>query len=527
MNKYVIPALLGATALAVPAGAQSMPGTNMPGMTMPAPKAKAKKTAKPVRKVVKRKASKAKLPLHAGHKAQPAPSPVPAPMTMPMPVPAAPTSAPTPAGQTDHGAMDMGGMAMPPMAPSGSPAPAPMAGMDHSGHSMAGMEDDDGYQAQMSGSRIITFSEGSGTSRLPGTETMHGRHIMAGDWMVMLHGTASLQYTDVSGPRGDSKTYVTSMAMVTGEKETGWGRIQLKSMFSLEPAMSHDGYPNLFATGETAYGQPLVDRQHPHDLFMELAARVDVNVWNGSLYLYGGPVGEPALGPSAFMHRASASNNPEPPITHHWFDSTHITYGVVTVGYSAPKFQIEASAFRGQEPDERRWNIETPKLDSWSVRATYNPTANWAIQASYGQLKQPEANHPGENEHRFTASAHYAKGGFSAMAGFSAKKRVPGETLTAWLGEANWNVDSHNSLFGRIENVNNDELLPDPLSPLHDQPFRVTKFQAGYARHLPVGPFDLALGGSLSAYAKPAALDPYYGNNPIGYTLFMRVSLGH
>jgi hypothetical protein len=315
--------------------------------------------------------------------------------------------------------------------------------------------------------------------------------------------------------------------MLTGEKDTGWGRIQLKSMFSLEPAMDSSGYPNLFATGETSRGVPLVDRQHPHDLFMELAARVDVNAGPGSLYLYGGPVGEPALGPSAFMHRASASNNPEPPITHHWFDSTHITYGVVTLGYAARKFQIEASAFRGQEPDERRWNIETPKLDSWSVRATVNPTPNWAIQASYGELKQPEANHPGENEHRFTASAHYGRGGFSAMAAFSAKKRVPGETLTAWLGEANWNIDAKNSLFSRIENVANDELFPDPLSQLHDQPFRVTKFQAGYARHLPIGPFDLALGGSLSAYAKPAALDPYYGNNPIGYTLFMRVSLGH
>jgi hypothetical protein len=429
-------------------------------------------------------------------------------MDMPTPIPApVPTPAPTPMS-----------------------APAPIQDIDHSGHDMSGME---GMNANDMCDLMVCdplprkYSEGSGTSRLPGTETMHGKHIMAGDWMLMLHGTASLQYTDVSGPRGDSKTYVTSMAMVTGAKDTGWGRIQLRSMFSLEPAMDSSGYPNLFATGETAHGLPIVDRQHPHDLFMELAARVDVNAGSGSVYLYGGPVGEPALGPSAFMHRASASNNPEPPITHHWFDSTHITYGVVTLGYAARKFQIEASAFRGQEPDERRWNIETPKLDSWSVRATVNPTPNWSIQASYGQLKQPEANHPGEDEHRFTTSAHYGKGGFSAMAAFSAKKRVPGDTLTAWLGEANWNIDHKNNLFGRIENVNNDELFPDPLSPLHDQAFRVTKFQAGYARHVPIGPFDLALGGSLSAYAKPAALDPAYGTNPIGYTLFMRVSLGH
>ena len=356
---------------------------------------------------------------------------------------------------------------------------------------------------------------------------MHGQHIMAGDWMVMVHGNLSLQYTDHTGPRGANKTYVTSMGMVMGERETSWGRIQLKSMFSLEPAMDSSGYPNLFASGETSNGLPLIDRQHPHDLFMELAGRIDINAGAGTVYIYGGPVGEPALGPSAFVHRGSAANNPEPPITHHWFDSTHITYGVVTLGYAGPKWQLEASAFRGQEPDERRWNIETPKLDSWSVRASYNPSPNWSLQASYGELKQPEAGHPGEDEHRSTASAHYGRGGRSAMAASSSKKRVPGETLTAWLGEVNWDLDRHNSLFGRVENVANDELFPDPLSPLHETVFRVTKFQAGYARHLPVGPFDLALGGSLSAYAKPDALDPYYGTSPIGYTVFMRISLGH
>jgi hypothetical protein len=395
-----------------------------------------------------------------------------------------------------------------------------MAGMD-----MSGSENGDGLGVH----KIpVAFADGSGTARLPGNEgPMRGLHFMSGDWMLMAHGTVSLQYTDHKGPRGNSKTYITSMAMLSAERETDWGKVQFKSMLSLEPAMDPSGYPNLFATGETAGGLPLVDRQHPHDLFMELTARVDVNAGPGSFYLYGGPVGEPALGPSAFMHRGSAANNPEPPITHHWFDSTHITYGVVTAGYSSRKFQIEASAFRGQEPDERRWNIETPRLDSWSVRATVNPTRNWSVQASYGELKQPEANHPGENEHRFTASAHYGRGGLSAMAAFSAKKRVPGDTLTALLGEVNWDMDTHNSLFGRIENVANDELFPDHLNPLHDVKFRVTKFQAGYARHLPVGPFDLALGGSINTYAKPAVLDAAYGNKPWGYTVFARISLGN
>jgi hypothetical protein len=393
-------------------------------------------------------------------------------------------------------------------------------GQDESGHTdHAGL----GHATAMAG-------EGSGTSRLPSAGgAMPGLHIPAGDWTIMTHATASLQYTDHSGPRGDDKFYATTMAMVSAERPTSFGRVQFKSMLSLEPAMEARGYPNLFATGETAGGAALVDRQHPHDLFMELAARVDFDIGeNASLFLYGGPVGEPALGPSAFMHRASSAYNPEPPITHHWFDSTHITYGVVTLGVATPRFQFEGSAFRGAEPDEYRWDIETPKLDSWSVRATWTPSPNWALQASYGQLEQPEALHPGEDEHRTTASVHYDNGrGLSAMAAFSAKDRVPGDTLTAWLAEANWNIDARNTVFGRIENVANDELFPDHHHPLHDTAFRVTKFQAGYARRIPIGPVELALGGSLSAYAKPAALEPYYGRSPIGYTLFARINLGH
>lgn len=390
---------------------------------------------------------------------------------------------------------------------------------------------------------IARGAEGSGTALLPGNEqAMHGLHIATGDWMVMAHGFVSTQYTDHSGPRGDDQLYATSMAMLVGEHQTGWGRIQLKNMMSLEPLMDARGYPNLFATGETAHGEALVDRQHPHDLFMELAARVDVNVGDmGSLFLYGGPVGEPALGPSAFMHRGSAKLNPEPPITHHWFDSTHISYGVVTAGYSAPTFQLEASAFRGAEPDERRWNIETPKLDSWSVRATLTPAPDWAFQASYGEITQPEALHPDEDEHRFTASAHYADlNGLSAMLAFSAKQRVAAHgreagaadasedgALTAWLAEANYDFDHANTVFARFENVANDELFPDHDSPLHDQRFRVSKFQLGYARRIPLGPFQLALGGTAAAFAKPGALDGAYGESPWGYTLFTRLSLGH
>jgi hypothetical protein len=399
-----------------------------------------------------------------------------------------------------------------------------MSGMDHGKMDMPGM-DHGGTDTP------AAYAEGSGTTRLPGGEGgMHGLHIPAGDWMLMAHGYVTATYTDHEGPRGDKLLYSTSMLMLDAQRETGWGRVQLRSMLSLEPTMSARGYPNLFATGETAGGQPLVDRQHPHDLFMELAARLDFDIGEETrLFLYGGPVAEPALGPGAFMHRGSAKNNPEPPITHHWFDSTHITYGVVTTGIATSHWQIEASAFRGQEPDENRWDIETPKLDSWSVRLSWNPRPNWSAQLSYGFLKAPESNHAGANEKRTTASVHYADGRFSAMAAFSAKDRSPGETLTAWLAEANYDLSKHHSLFARFENVDNDELVPDHDDPLHDIPFRVSKVQAGYAWHtgLGNGPVALTLGGSANLYGKPAALDGIYGRNPWGFSLFARLSLGH
>lgn len=438
---------------------------------------------------------------HAGHGAAHAATPAPTP---------APAQAPVDHSKMDHSQMDHSTM--------------DHAGMNHASIGHEGMD-----HAAM-GHEGAHAGEGSGTARLPANETMnHGAMVdLGGDTSLMLHGFVWPVYTDQGGPRGDDKFYVQSMGMATVAGSFEGGRWMARTMMSLEPAMRHDGYPNLFATGEVAYGEPLVDRQHPHDLFMELAGRIDLGIAEGTTaFLYGGPVGEPSIGPSGFMHRASARYNPEAPITHHWFDSTHITYGVVTAGVSAPKWQLEASAFRGREPDEFRWNIETPKLDSWAVRASFAPSPAWLLQASYAEIEEPEAIHPGDDEHRTTASVHYNDGkGLSAMAAFSAKNIVPGDTYTAWLGEVNWDLTDRHTLFGRVENVKNAEFFPDHSDPLHDMPFRVTKFQAGYAYRVPLGPLNLALGSTVATYAKPSVLDSYYGKSPFSYTLFARFSLG-
>lgn len=258
----------------------------------------------------------------------------------------------------------------------------------------------------------------SGTALLPTAEGgQHGGlHAMAGDWMLMAHGYAWGAVTSQGGPRGDDMAFVQSMGMVTASRPLGdAARIELRGMFSLDPLMGRRGYPNLFAAGETANGRALVDRQHPHDLFMELAARVEVDVAPGTTaFLYGGPVGEPALGPPAFMHRRSARYQTMSPIAHHWFDSTHITYGVVTAGVRTRPIQLEASVFKGREPDEERWGFDPIKLDSWSLRATFTPSPYWAVQVSHGRLESPEALHGGNDEARTTASVHYARGGLSA-----------------------------------------------------------------------------------------------------------------
>lgn len=374
------------------------------------------------------------------------------------------------------------------------------------------------------------YSQGSGTARLPAAEgPMRGYMTHVGGWMLMGHGYAWGVGTSQGGPRGEDELFVQSMAMAMADRDLGERfHIQLRAMGSLEPLMGPGGYTNLFATGEIANGRPLVDRQHPHDLFMELAARLDYRLdGDRSLFLYGGPVAEPALGPSAFMHRGSARYQPLSPITHHWFDSTHITYGVVTAGYSGPQFQLEGSAFKGREPDEHRWNIESPRLDSWSVRGTWTPSPFVAMQVSHGFLKTPEQQHPGENEHRTTASVQYARGGVATTFAYSLKDRSPGEKLSAFLAEATWEITPRHAVFGRVENVANDELFPDHDDPLHDRKFRVTKAEGGYAHRLPIaGPLGVALGGTVAAYAKPDALDAAYGDDPVSWTLFAKLAVG-
>jgi len=255
---------------------------------------------------------------------------------------------------------------------------------------------------------------GSGTGWLPDASPMYGSMIHSKKWMYMLHGSAFIRYNtqDVfrRGSRGGDGWDVPNWFMFMGQRRVGKkGLFHFSTMLSLDALITGGkGYPLLFQTGESLHGRPLVDRQHPHDLFSELSVSYAYSLSDKvDLFAYLGYPGEPALGPVTFMHRPSALSNPNAPISHHWVDATHITFGVATLGVRAGRFKLDGSLFTGREPDEHRYDFDKPRFDSWSARLSFNPDRHWALQASHGYVHSPEALHPAENVYKTTASAIY------------------------------------------------------------------------------------------------------------------------
>jgi hypothetical protein len=427
-------------------------------------------------------------------------------------------ASPVLAQDQDHAGHDMGAMSpdeMKAMTPNDT-APAAsddMAGMGMAMHSPLG-----GYSMTR---------DASGTSWQPDASPMAG--IMAhtdGGWMLMGHAIFNGVHDRQGGPRGGDKTFLAGMVMGMAQRDLGDGVLGFKAMVSPDPLMGKSGYPLLLATGETADGQtPLIDRQHPHDLFMELSASYSHPLGDGFTgYLYGGLPGEPAFGPPAFMHRQAAMDSPEAPITHHWFDSTHITFGVVTAGLSRQNWKVEASAFRGREPDEHRYDIETGQLDSVATRVSWNPTSNWALQASWARVNSPEALEPNQDEARSSLSALYShsfrdNGSVSATLAWARKDRIPGDALQAWLFEGAIQPDQHWTVFTRGEQVQQDE-----LSGHHGGVATVRKLSLGAIYDIPIAEnVKLGLGGLVSGYDAPRALGY---DDPAGGMAFVRLKIG-
>ena len=365
--------------------------------------------------------------------------------------------------------------------------------------------------------------EGSGTSWLPDATPQTGSHATYGDWSTMTHGFANLIYDRQGGPRGASKTFSTSMLMMMGQRpvgESAAGVLGARAMVSLDPLMGKNGYPLLLQTGEK-----LLDRQHPHDLFMELALSYSRKLSEtSSAFVYAGLPGEPALGPPAFMHRASGEDNPEAPISHHWLDSTHITYGVVTLGYVQGAVKLEGSVFRGREPDENRYDIETGKLDSGSVRLSWNPAPAWALQVSRGRIKSPEELHPDVDLDRTTASAIYQAG--ASQTTFAWGRNAPrgghGHATSTYLLESAYRTGPH-TVFARGEYAEKNELFPEG-DPRAEETFRVGKLSLGYIYDVLLHQYKAGFGGLVSRYRIPSELRSEYGN-PTSFMLFARVKI--
>jgi hypothetical protein len=391
---------------------------------------------------------------------------------------------------------------------------------EHTGHAFPGM------LGSYDGSR-----DASGTAWQPSSSGHEGIHSMSGAWHLMLHGFVMPAWTDQGGPRGDDDFFASTMIMGRAVRDAGPGRLSLRAMLSADPGtIGNDGYPLLLQTGETSDGiTPLIDRQHPHDLFMELAASYALLGRNHSLFGYAALAGEPALGPPVFMHRRSGIDIPEAPIGHHWLDSSHITFGVVTAGAIVGSWKLEGSAFRGREPDHERWNLEEPKLDSYSARLSWNPSPAWALQGSFGRLESPEELHPDTDTERSILSVIYNRpaphGNWQTTLAWGRNRNDPGLTLDAFLLESSWTFAVRHSVLGRVEVAEKDELFLED-DPLHGLAFRVTHGGLGYLYDADLGG-HAALGvgvyGTLSLV--PDDLEPSYGSDPLSGTVFARLKL--
>ena len=404
-------------------------------------------------------------------------------------------------------------------APAAAQAPTP----EQHEHAIAPDQEPQGHDMQMA-------RDGSGTSWLPDSTPMYAMHWQSGAWQFMAHENAFLQFFHESGDRGNDQVGSINWIMGMAERSVGPGRLQLRGMLSAEPwTIRGCGYPNLLASGEQCGGQQIHDQQHPHDLAMEIAAEYNAPLTEGIRWqAYAGPAGEPALGPVAFPHRLSAMPNPLAPVAHHWLDSTHISFGVLTGGLYGSRWKAEGSVFNGREPDENRTNLDFGPLDSVSGRFWFLPTPQWALQISVGRLADTEPSEnggPGIAVTRTTASATYHNA-FRANSIWATtlawgRNAEPDHASNAVLLETNLTFDDRDTWFGRFEVVG--KRARDLAIAQSADSFAVAKLQGGYTRYFKAwNGLQPGLGGSLSAGLVSERLQSLYGSrvNP-GFGVFL------
>jgi len=412
---------------------------------------------------------------------------------------------------------------------------------------MAGMDSSQMPGMNMGGSELMTMRPetflqeivrhaGSGTSVEPVSTPVPMLMTSKGKWNLMFHANVFVMDEQQSSARGADRFFSTNWFMGMAQRPLGPGVFTARVMLSLEPAIvTGRQYPLLFQQGETAFGKPIVDGQHPHNFFMEIAALYDLKLGkNGLLSFYAAPVGDPAIGPMAYPHRASASENPVATLGHHQEDSTHIADDVITVGLAYRFARIEASGFHGREPNENRWTISQGKIDSWSTRLTIQPGKNWTGQYSYGRIASPEALFPGENQERMTVSAMYNRpfpmGNWASSLMWGRTKSLGDNSIfNSYTFESTLRFLTLNHAWTRIENADrSDELLlgeNTPPSNLPERPIgRVQAYTLGYDHDFDLIPhMATALGAQVTLYGVGENLKVVYGSNPVGAVIFIRL----
>lgn len=392
----------------------------------------------------------------------------------------------------------------------------------HDMHNMPGMQG-------MSQAGDYLMNLASGTSMSPASWPMPMLMLHKHDWMLMFMGQGFLVDTQQTGPRGGDKLYSANWGMFAASHDVGRGSFMFQMMLSLDPATITDRrYPELFQTGETAFGKPLVDAQHPHDFFMGLGIHYAHPIGESTIVqVYVAPVGDPALGPVAFPHRASAEELPQATLSHHWQDSTHVANEVVTVGVMYKKVRLEASGFYGTEPNENRWNIDYGPINSWSTRLSVFPSKNWMAQVSVGRIARPERQEEGDVV-RSTASIHYTRPMQGAAWSTSLiwgrnHKTADGHNINSYLAESVVPYRRRNFFTGRAELVDKDELFPD--RPVQAN-YRIGAYTIGYTRDIGVfHNLQTGIGANVTAYSLPRAIKPDYGDHPAGVSVFLRFRL--
>jgi hypothetical protein len=392
---------------------------------------------------------------------------------------------------------------------------------------------------EMNPASMVLMSLSSGTAANAPAFRMPMLMTHFGSWNTMFMGGGFIVDTQQSGPRGGDKLYSPDWLMAAAEHRVGKkGAFQSELMLSLEPAtITGERYPLLFQTGETAYGKSIIDGQHPHNFIMALGFHYAYQLFDETTVdAYFAPVGDPALGPVAFPHRASAAELPEAPISHHWQDSTHISDEVLTVGISHKKLRLEASGFYGSEPGENRWIIQTGPINSWSTRLWFFPTRNWAAQVSVGRIVHPEALEAGDQV-RTTASLQYIKpmpGGSWASTFIWGRNHNTAtlRNLNSYLIESVLPVTRSNFITGRAERVDKDELftgqpaIEQQLDTLYGSTFRIGAYTIGFTHDVALFRFvETGIGANFTTYTLPDPIRPYYGNHPVGGNLFVRFRL--